>query len=416
MKRVLSITLFLLLFLGQAIGSNFDGNVIDEGISTSTSGLSIAPFTIDYDFDGKIEILGNSGEGKSKEKTLQWAVRKLDRWGEPSTIHQSSIELFDTNSGNNREMYLDLPDRWDRGDYLELTFVNSQGEELSKWTYPFMMPKEMNDKVLGLYRRIARQPLELVKNQGELVLIAGSRRFVFDMRANYLREIWIDESMIPFAQASYSIEGIESLKGRNYYDWNSNGSVTVTFEFEPADSKISWTVFADGRLRLDGDIFVLENQVMNSLGLGFDLNESKLEEVKWIGNGPQGQQEAVDAKFGIWKNQFIDKSSPTFPLNGGVTSQIDLYALLLSFENSSVIIRSDSEGLFFELQSPIWTKVNSSLPNRSTSKSNLCLFLNQSELFSDYLGNIETSPSGERASNSSVRKIGKDLTLWFDFK
>ncbi|MDN3203718.1 hypothetical protein [Algoriphagus sediminis] len=415
MRQILLITLFLFISSHSVFSYN-EVLVVMNPDTQDSIGLTVKPLVIDESFTGKVELASRMPDSEIKERKLNWAIRKLDRWGKPSTIHQSSIPLFQGTKFSGRTLFLDLPERWERGDFLELSLVDDKGKEISNWTYPFLLPFEMNDKVLGPYKRIAREPLSLQEIDGDLILIAGTRKFVFDMRANYLREIWLDGEMIPFAQVSYSIEGLDLLKGKKYYDWNSNGSLTVYFEFTPSDSKVAWTVFADGRLKLETDLYISDNQIINKPGLGFDLNENKLKEIKWIGNGPKAESVLHSSKFGIWQSFLNENSNPDFSMGGGITSEADLYALRLKFERTDVIIRSETQGIFFELQNPIWGTSNSDLPITYSINSDLGLLINKDDFYQAYVPEAESSPSGEGSQQATQNEFKKGLTLWFDFK
>ncbi|MHA7128761.1 glycoside hydrolase family 2 protein [Algoriphagus namhaensis] len=439
----LSAGMFLWVFKDEALlrpdrGSRYDtdGNHAPDGILGPNnekegsfftikeiwSPIQILPMAVTPEFDGRIRVQNAYQFANLNESQLRWSVKKLDRWGEPSTIHVQTISLPDAVPGETKVVQLEMPEQWERGDYLELSAIGIHDEELYTWTYPIREAQQMTDKVLGEYRRIARSPLKLSESDGLLTLTTDERRYVFDMKALYLREIWVKDSLMAFAQASETVEGITSEKIKSSYDWNSNGSVTVTFEFKPYPNYIRWTVFADGKLKMEASDPKSRIKEVDFLGIGFDLQESKVKSVKWIGDGPyrvwQNRRKGVE--FGIWEKAYNDTQTGysydqlIYPEFKGYHA--NLYALKLELDGVDLIVRAQTPGLFFNLFQPIYPEDSSPGVKPPFPKSDLSFLYTIPGIGTKFHRADEMGPQAQKTSTvSRAQDEGYPIVLWFDF-
>lgn len=386
------------------------------------SPVQVLPFALTPDFDGKIQVQNRYQFANLNQSQISWEVKKLDRWGKPSTLHQAQIALPEAAPGETRVITLDLPVRWERGDYLSLKAIGIHGEELYTWSNPIRKGATMIDKVLGEYRRIARAPLELKSENGLLSLIAGERKFVFDMNGKYLREIWLRDSLLSFAQSATTVEGLSAEKVKSSYDWNSNGSVTVTFEFAPYPESLEWTVFADGRLKMTASAPSSRLKDLDFLGIGFDVNELKIEGVRWIGDGPyrvwQNRRKGVE--FGIWEKAYNDTQtgfsydSLIYPEFKGYHA--NLYALKLQMEGPDVIVRSETPGLYFNLFQPTYPENSSPGVKPPFPESDISFLYAIPGIGTKFKRADEMGPQSQKgASFARPQDEGYPITLWFDF-
>ncbi len=405
------------------IGPNSEKEGSFYTIKEIWSPVQILPLAITPEFDGKIRVQNLYQFSDLNESQIEWKVKKLDRWGVPSTVFSGTLELPSAKPGETVVTKIPLPERWTRGDYLSLSAIDKNKNELYTWTYPIRPPQEMSDKVLGEYRRIARQPLAVEEEDGLLSMTAGERRFVFDMRGQYLREIWLQDSLLSFAQASETVQGIESQKGRAYYDWNSNGSVTVTFESDPYPSTMNWTVYADGRLKMEASAPNSRLKPLEYLGIGFDVNELKVEGVKWIGDGPYRvwNNRLKGVEFGIWEKTYNNTQTGysfddlVYPEFKGYHS--NLYALRIQMTGPDVIIRSQTPGLFFNLFQPEYPENSTPGVKPPFPKTDISFLYAIPGIGTKFHSAKQMGPNGRPiASLARAEDEGYPIVLWFDFK
>lgn len=401
--------------LGQKEGSFFT-------IKEIWSPVQVLPFALTPEFDGTIQVQNLYQFANLNQSQLVWEVKKLDRWGEPSTLYSGEIVLPDALPGETKLVELPLPERWERGDYLNLKVLGIHGEELYTWSNPIRRPQQMTDKVFGEYRRIARSPLKLEEKDGLLSLEAGERRFVFDMRGQYLREIWLNDSLLSFAQSAQTIEGIDSQKIKSSYDWNSNGSVTVIFEFNPYPKRLEWTVFADGRIKMSATAPHSRFDEIDYLGIGFDVNELKVKGVKWIGDGPyrvwQNRRKGVE--FGIWEKAYNDTQTGysfdklEYPEFKGYHA--NLYALRLQMDGPDVIVRPETPGLFFNLFKPTYPEDATAGVKPPFPASDISFLYSIPAIGTKFHMADEMGPQSQQgASFARPQDEGYPIVLWFDF-
>lgn len=387
------------------------------------SPIQVLPFSLTPLFDGKIRVKNDYQFANLDQSRIELTIFKLNGWESPSILHKKEISLPSAEPGETRGIQLDLPDGWQGGDHFTLKAIGINGEELYTWSYPIRNAKEQKDQTFESYKRIVDKPLELLETEDELRILAGDRKFVFDMDLFALKEIWQGEKNIPISQLENQMEGLESKKVGASFERNPNGSVSVTFNYEPYPKSVVWTIFADGRLKMEASSLAAWLRDVDLLGIGFSIPENQLKSIRWIGNGPYRvwQNRLKGVEFGVWEKEYNNTQtgysfeSLVYPEFKGYHS--NLHALKLQMNTADIIIRSETPNLYFSLLHPEYPEESTPGVKPSLPKSNLAFLYKIPGIGTKFHLAEEMGPQSQKGNSVSRKEDeGSPIVLWFDFK
>lgn len=240
------------------------------------------------------------------------------------------------------------------------------------------------------------------ESTSELQISVGDAIFVFGKSKGTLDKVKIGMNVLLFAQAPLS-DLNPSAFGKVTWKKLKDGSIQIQSSYSPWPSALTWTVFSDGRLRMEAHSRSTSYSSAEWLGLGFNVPDLMLNQITWTGGSsenPRGN--------GLWKNsRFTEMADPTLELTPESEALFhSVKAVNLEFENVSVAIQSETSSVFFGLGRLV--KPNPDYPRIPSDLA----FLVPSQSIS--APNSNQVPSGPSASEPAVSQ--NPLVLWFHFK
>jgi len=151
-------------------------------------------------------------------------------------------------------------------------FTNSVFTFLIIWNSLFVIPFSSGSEDLEKSTIVVRE------STIDLQIRVEDKIFVFAKASGGLEKVKVGMHVLPFAQIP-ELEGIESAFDSYSWKRNKDGSIQVKSFYLPESIILTWTIFSDGRLKLEAE--GSNTLISKSLGLKFDIEEDRLENASW---------------------------------------------------------------------------------------------------------------------------------------
>jgi len=391
-------------------------------IKSIWSPVQLAPFTVTPDFDGKIKVTNKYLFSNLNQTKLLWQIESIDGWNQPKVIHEGSINLPEGKPGETREIALDLPPNWSQGDVLVLKAIGVHGEEL------YTQSKAIRTPALGMKQYFRNEVPEGKSNivvretSTNLQIAVGNKIFFFGKKYANLELVRVDRDLISLVQTP-EVEGIETTVSAVTWKRLSDGSIQIGSSFKPYPATITWTVYEDGRLKMESSAPNFRGNAIELLGMGFSYPEEKVISAKWIGNGPYRvwQNRLKGAEFGLWSKEYNNTMTGysfdklVYPEFKGFHS--NFHALELTTEEGIIDIRTETPGLYLGLFKPEYPSQSTAGVRPVLPKSDLSFLFKIPAIGTKFHLADEMGPQGQKAFGvSHLGDEGYSMVLWLDFK
>lgn len=151
-------------------------------------------------------------------------------------------------------------------------FTNSVFTFLIIWNSLFVIPFSSGSE------DIKKSTIVVRESTIDLQIRVEDKIFVFAKASGGLEKVKVGMHVLPFAQIP-ELEGIESAFDSYSWKRNKDGSIQVKSFYLPESIVLTWTIFGDGRLKLEAE--GSNALTSKSLGLKFDIEEDRLENASW---------------------------------------------------------------------------------------------------------------------------------------
>jgi hypothetical protein len=306
------------------------------------------------DFDGAFRIENRYHFTNLNQCKFSWELMKYSMPGVSKDKMHVSGEVQSPNIQplEKGKIIVSLPEEWKQFDVLYITAKDKQGKEIFTWSWPIILPKELQEQI--------------VVEQGEYKVSVDEQDAVLNVR--------VDNLKVKFSKKSGLILGIENSKGPISF---TNGPVLcegesefkeLTYQYEEKDllveavftdesvyKTLKWTIFSSGWMRLD----VVYSPVVERheiMGISFSYPEEFIKGIRWMGDGPYRvwKNRMKGNKLGVWEkdynNTITGQSEYIYPEFKGYHSNM-YWLKIISKEQSFTVVTPD-EDIFFRVYTP----------------------------------------------------------------
>jgi hypothetical protein len=175
----------------------------------------------------------------------------------------------------------------------------------------------------------------------ELQVAVGDKIFVFGKAKGTLDKVKVGMHVLLFSQAADQ-KGDPNTFSTVKWKKLKDGAIQIQSSYNPWPKTLTWTVFANGKLKMDAS--APPDDIVNSkwLGLGFNFPDQMLNQLSW---------HSVGIEVGSWKNlNFVPMADPEIeiPKEGwGVFQPIK--SVRMEFETVILDVSTKTSGVFFGL-------------------------------------------------------------------
>jgi hypothetical protein len=261
-----------------------------------------SPVQIDMDvlpasFDGTLPVANEFTFVNLTQCRFEWRLINFTNVHEAKAGHRiiQSGDAFAGNipAGTPGELHLDLPDRWQEHDALELKALDHTGHHVFTWRWPIADRTGLSTGFQSpVQTGVTRESAD------NLVINAGGNSYRFNGRTGVLEAVTAAGATLPvknfpFIAAKSVDEIVASEKSQGSVNVESIGDdVIIRCAGVNGFDNLTWTIAPDGALQLDY-AFSLPQGKYHYAGIGLELPAGEVTGKRWLGEGPSR----------IWKNR-----------------------------------------------------------------------------------------------------------------
>ncbi|WP_228852949.1 glycoside hydrolase family 2 TIM barrel-domain containing protein [Aegicerativicinus sediminis] len=398
--------------------------------------IQFQPKSITSTFDGSFFIKNDYIYTNLKDCSMSYRVFKIEEnalYSDKTSkvIASNFIKLENIIPGETRRIHFDLPQNFFEGDWLEINAKDKFGREIYTWTWPIHRAPDLTQKLL--LKDGPNKKVSVTKNATNVTLTNGDIKIVLNSISGELGEVTNRNGKIPFANGPKPVGMKAKVKGVTIEE--TNQGAICSFNYAGGITTANWTLFNDGRLKLelvflkdagrnngfDGAFF--EGSI-SAFGVSFDFPEEGVKNFKWLGNGPYHvwKNRISGTEFGLWEKDYNNTitgesfENLIYPEFKGYHT--NFIGGSLNTERGSIRFFSEQDNLFLRLFTPDFPKkdVSQVFPQPEFPIGDISFLYEIPAMRAfkplEHQG-PESQPTNIRIKNGDD---GIPMVIWFDFR
>lgn len=330
------------------------------------SPVFIYPREITPEFDGLLKVENRFDFTNLKDCTFSWKMTQLTSFSDKKTALAEltdTLPAFDLKPWETGTLYLNLPEDRSAYDVLYLTATDPTGNVIYTWSWPLKMPQEQPKVFVN---SLAVNEISAVSNDGILSVTVNGINFNFDETSGYLTGVKNQTKSYDFSNGP-RLAGVQQ-ELVDFKNWKEESVLKVSAKYKGEGSwmNVVWTFEPGQAARLDYSYS--QSGDVDFMGITFDYPETKVEAMKWLGNGPYRvwKNRLKGGTFGVWEkayNNSITGETWDYPEFKGYHS--NLYWVQLETQDGNLLIVNRTPGAFLQMfkpQQPTYTHNNNYVP------------------------------------------------------
>ncbi|HLP38068.1 glycoside hydrolase family 2 protein [Lacibacter sp.] len=319
------------------------------------SPVQVAKPTLDKNFTGKLSVENNYHYTNLSTCKFSWQLIKFPLAKEKKTGHavitsgKTSIALA---AGKTGTLQIALPANWMNADALSFTATDQYGRELYTWTWPIQQPASIANINLATTKKPATPIKESTEGKTISILCDGIS-YRFDTTTGCLTTVTKNQQLIPFGNGPVIADGKQTLQKFTHAKQGSNTYVVEAEYAGDASLNVKWTFTSGSPAKLEYSY--TQSVAADFYGITFNVDESKLKGMKWLGAGPYRvwKNRLKGAPLNVWQkkyNKAITGEVISYPEFSGYHGNV--YWVSVETASSSFTVYTDKEDLFVQMLKP----------------------------------------------------------------
>ncbi|MCR8666812.1 beta-galactosidase [Aestuariibaculum sp. M13] len=267
--------------------------------------IQFAPKQITQKFDGSFLVTNDYIYTNLNTCKLEYRVLKANNNilytnDKAEVIASKPINIESIAPGETRTLHFNVPTNFFDGDWLEITATDKHGRDIYTWSWPIHKASHLANKLIVKYD--IKKEAKAEKTDSEITLSSKELSLKLNAKTGQIINIKNKKGDVPFTNGPKPI-GMKAEVEDVSINQTKDAAICI-FKYAGGIETATWTLFNDGRLKLD--FIFLKNAGRNSgfdgaffegaidqFGVSFDFPEEGVESMKWMGNGP----------YHVWKNR-----------------------------------------------------------------------------------------------------------------
>lgn len=308
---------------------------------------------ITENFDGKFYIENRYHFLNANTCSYSW---KLQRFAHTGNLEkQGTIAAPDILPGHKGFIQVPLPDDWFSYDVLYITVKDLYQRELFTWSFPIRTPQQKIRELLpnkeGVYDVV------LTETSNAYKVSVGALELLFDKAKGLLLQVRNDKGQVPLSNGPIVQEGVTNFSGIQYhYDEDKNLVIKSTYDKKQSFNTLEWVIHKNGWVQLTVNYFP-DSLHTKMLGVNFDLPESEIRSVTYLGKGPYRvwKNRLKGGTINLWEKVYNDTEtgeSWVYPEFKGYYA--NFYYGIFHTRNQRFMVATETEDLFLRLYRARW--------------------------------------------------------------
>ncbi|AYD47660.1 glycoside hydrolase family 2 TIM barrel-domain containing protein [Arachidicoccus soli] len=378
-------------------------------------------------FDGTFRLQNRYFFTNINQCSFKWSLVKLKS---PFTENQNKDARMDVSGtavapniavGEFGTLQLMLPKNFEQYDVLYLTATDPHGKEIYTWSFPISRPSKITKELIKQFKN-NNAAIDLKETDSGFMVTAKNMKYAFNKTTGFLKDVWKGGKEIPFNNGPVLCGGDAVLTDFKAQNFGDSIVLTASFAKESDMSKLSWTVYSNGLIKMNTSYFPHQYD-FDYLGVSFSFPENLVQGIEWMGNGP----------YRVWKNRMQGVTLNVWDkkYNNTITGQpqpaiiypefkgyfSDFYWMKLKTAVGPIDVFCADEDIFLRLFTPAKpAKAYNTAPAFPQGDISFMHAIDPIGTKSQIAENM--GPSGRKNMYYDYGKskdYAKDLTLYFDF-
>jgi beta-galactosidase/beta-glucuronidase len=385
------------------------------------SPVQVTKPVLDRSFNGTLAIENDYSYTNLSACSFKWELVKYPLQRENKTGHtviatgKASTSLAPKQQGS---LKLSLPANWQQADALRFTAFDVNHHELYTWTWPITSPAAVAKQFIDVTKKTLSiqedQPMREGQKGNIYTIDNRGCRFNFDTTTGYLQTVYKGNKAVLLGAGPVLAGVKQTLQKFSHYVSDNNLVVEATYTGD-ASLTAKWIFTAGMPVKLEYSY--TQTAPANFYGITFQLDESAVTGVKWLGDGP----------YRVWKNRLQGVATDVWQkaYNNTITGETlfiypefkgyhaNLYWATVSGKESSFTVFTDKEGVYLQLfkpgipQTKLIPHVNPPFPEGGLGFLNAIAPIGTKFTAANVMG-----PGGQLNNPASGPVTG---SLWFEF-
>jgi len=278
----------------------------------------IGPQKLPEDFRGEFTVENRYDFTNLNQCSFVWQLARFPSPDEGKSGHTvlaaGRMKGPDLGPHGSGQLQLGWPANWHGADVLYLTVKDPAGRDLWTWSWRLKKAADVNnDKP-----KAPAEKIQMREEGGLLVVQSGLLELRFSKATGALAEVRRNGKTIPFGNGPRFVAfrrndrkymDVAGLNSLTRFTWRQDAAdVIVEASYDGALSQVSWRISPGGVLKLDYEYKF--DGVLDMLGVQFDLAETTVKGIRWLGMGPYRvwQNRMQGTHVDVWANAYNDST------------------------------------------------------------------------------------------------------------
>jgi Glycosyl hydrolases family 2, TIM barrel domain/Glycosyl hydrolases family 2, sugar binding domain/Glycosyl hydrolases family 2 len=322
------------------------------------SPVQVAKPILDKSFTGKLEIENNYIYTNLSSCKFSWQLIKYPLAKDNKTGHtliasgKAAITLAPHKTG---ALQLNLPANLSSGDALSFTAIDIYGRELYTWTWPIKSSSDIAQKFIDDKHISFKEMRPVTETQdGDIYsIIKDANRFNFNTSTGYLETVYKHNQSISFGGGPVLAGVKQTLQKFSHYKTADNNFIVEASYTGEAVLNAKWIFTAGMPVKLEYNY--TQTSPANFYGITFNIDESKITGLKWLGDGPYRvwKNRLKGVSLNVWEKKYNNTiTGETFVYPEFKGYHANMYWATIQAKESSFTVYTNIDGLFLQILQP----------------------------------------------------------------
>ncbi len=304
-------------------------------------------------FDGKLNIENRYHFTNANTCTYSWKLKRFTLASEESLTGKATAPNIEPHAKG--VLQLSLPANWKQYDVLYVTVHDKYKQELFTWSYPIATPKQKAIEIVSTGKKINAVTINEQSNSYEVKV--SDVTLLFNKTNGLLKEVRNAKGLLPLSNGPVVQEGVNNFASLSYeFDADKNLLIKSTYNKQKSFNTLQWTIHTNGWVQLNVNYFP-DSLHTKMLGVNFDLPETKMRSVTYMGKGPYRvwKNRLKGGSFDVWKKDYNNTETGenwVYPEFKGYHA--NFYGGFINTEGQSFAVATETEDLFLRLYGAKW--------------------------------------------------------------
>jgi Glycosyl hydrolases family 2, TIM barrel domain/Beta galactosidase small chain len=314
---------------------------------------------LDKSFTGKLAIENDYIYTNLSSCKFSWQLIKYPAQNENKTGYslvasgKSAIALAPKQKG---ELQINLPQNWNNADALRFTATDFYGRELYTWVWPIKSAADVAEKMIEQAKRTAAikdfNPITEELKGNIYSILKQANRFDFNITTGYLETVFKNGRSISFGNGPVLAGVKQTLQKFNHYKADNSFVIEASYTGD-ATLNVRWIFTAGMPVKLEYSYS--QTAPANFYGITFNVDESKIIGVQWLGDGPfrVWRNRVKGVTLNVWEKKYNNTvTGETYGYPEFKGYHANMYWATVQSKESSFSVYTNTEGLFLQLFKP----------------------------------------------------------------